>query len=150
MSKPAKWPLSPATTLISLGTCPVWSDSSLSAWRNIWSSATHWVHCKDADQTGQMTRLIWVFTGHTDHFVGFVVRQLKFYGCQNLSGFDSCFPLQPFLPSLVFTSSATQAHIKLLVTGIRPLFTSVMKQSDRFCSLLKWSQSKLKWVSCCL
>ena len=28
------------------------------------------------DQTGWMPRLIWVFAGHTNHFVGFVMRQL--------------------------------------------------------------------------
>ena len=58
------------------------SDQSLccplSAWRNIGSSATHWAHCEDSDQTGQMPRLIWVFAGHTDHFVGFFMRQLKY------------------------------------------------------------------------
>ena len=31
---------------------------------------------EDSDQTGQMSRLIWVFAGHTCHFVGFVMRQL--------------------------------------------------------------------------
>ena len=36
-------------------------QSSLSAWRNIWSLAIHWAHSKDSDQTGQMPRLIWVF-----------------------------------------------------------------------------------------
>ena len=47
MTKPAKWPLRPAKTQISLGIRPVWSESSLSAWRNIESSATHWAHCED-------------------------------------------------------------------------------------------------------
>ena len=41
----------PAKTQISLGIRPDWSESSLS-------------------------RLIWVFAGCTDHFVGFVKRQL--------------------------------------------------------------------------
>ena len=31
---------------------------------------------EDSDQTGWMPWLIWVFAGHTDHFVGFVSRQL--------------------------------------------------------------------------
>ena len=44
---------------------PVWSESSLSAWRNLWSLATHWAHCEDSDQTGRMPRLIWVFVGRT-------------------------------------------------------------------------------------
>ena len=44
---------------------PVWSESSLSAWRNLWSLATHWAHSEDSDQTGRMPRLIWVFAGRT-------------------------------------------------------------------------------------
>ena len=28
------------------------------------------------DQTGRMTRLIWVFSGYTGHFVGFVMHRL--------------------------------------------------------------------------
>ena len=54
-----------AKTQISLGIHPVWSESSLSAWRSLGSSTTHWVHSEDSDQTGQMPRLIWVFTGRT-------------------------------------------------------------------------------------
>ena len=55
----------PAKTQISLAIRPVWSESSLSAWRNLGSLATHWAHSEDSDQTGQMPRLIWVFTGRT-------------------------------------------------------------------------------------
>ena len=47
-------------------------QSSLSAWRKLGSLATHWAHSEDSDQTGQMPRLIWVFTLRT-HFVGFVM-----------------------------------------------------------------------------
>ena len=64
MTKPTMW-LRPAKTQISLGIRPVWSESSLSAWRNVGSLATHWVHSEDSDQTGQMPRLIWVFAGRT-------------------------------------------------------------------------------------
>ena len=49
----------PAKTQISLGMCPVWSESSLSAWRKLGSLATHWVHSEDSD-----------------HFVGFVMSRL--------------------------------------------------------------------------
>ena len=42
------------------------------------SLATHWVHIEDADQTGRMPRLIWVFAGCTGHFIGFVMLWLKF------------------------------------------------------------------------
>ena len=55
---------------------PQSDQSSLSAWRKLGSLATHWVHSEDSDQTGRMPRLIWVFTGHTGHFVGFVMRRL--------------------------------------------------------------------------
>ena len=51
----------PAKTQISLGIRPVWSESSLSAWRKLGSLATHWAHREDSDQTGRMPRLIWVF-----------------------------------------------------------------------------------------
>ena len=52
-------------TQISLGIRPVWSESSLSAWRKLGSLATHWAHSEDSDQTGRMPRLIWVFAGRT-------------------------------------------------------------------------------------
>ena len=52
----------PAKTQISLGIRPVWSESSLSAWRNIGSLSTHWAHSEDSDQTGRMPR---VFAGRT-------------------------------------------------------------------------------------
>ena len=55
----------PVKTQISLGIHPVWSESSLSAWRNLGSLATHWGHSEDSDQTGRMPRLIWVFAGRT-------------------------------------------------------------------------------------
>ena len=73
VTKPTKWHVHPAKTQISLGICPVWSESLLSAWRKLGSLATHWVHNKDSDQTGQMPRLIWVFTWCTCRFVGFVM-----------------------------------------------------------------------------
>ena len=44
---------------------PVWSESSLSAWRKLGSLATHWAHSEDSDQTGRMPMLIWVFAGRT-------------------------------------------------------------------------------------
>ena len=47
MTKPTKWALRPAKTQISLGIHPVWSESSLSAWRKVGSLATHWAHSED-------------------------------------------------------------------------------------------------------
>ena len=44
---------------------PVWSESSMSAWRKLGSLAAHCARSEDSDQTGQMPRLIWVFAGRT-------------------------------------------------------------------------------------
>ena len=78
MTKPTKWPLRPAKTQISLCIRPFRSESSLSAWTNIGSSATHWAHYEDSGQTG---RMIWVFAGHKGHSVGFAMRWLTFRKC---------------------------------------------------------------------
>ena len=47
MTKPTKWHVHPVKTQISLAISPVWSESSLSAWRNLGSLNTHWVHSED-------------------------------------------------------------------------------------------------------
>ena len=47
MTKPTKWPVRPSKTQISLGICPVWSESSLSAWRNVGPLTTYWAHTED-------------------------------------------------------------------------------------------------------
>ena len=54
-----------AKTQISLDVGP--SDQSLRCphEETFVSSATHWAHCEDSDQTGRMPRLIWVFAGRT-------------------------------------------------------------------------------------
>ena len=75
-TKQTKWHVHPDKTQISLGIRPVWSESSLSPLRHLGPLATHRVHSEDSDQTGQMPRLIWVFAGRTDLFVGFVVLRL--------------------------------------------------------------------------
>ena len=51
MTKPTKWMCAQRRLRIR----PVWSESSLSAWRQLGFLATHWV---------QMPGLMWVFTGH--------------------------------------------------------------------------------------
>ena len=60
MTKPTKWHVRPAKTLISLGIRPVWSESSLSAWRHLGSFiviATNWMHSEGSDQSGWKPRL---------------------------------------------------------------------------------------------
>ena len=49
----------------------VWSESSLSIWRNHVSLASHLAQSGDSDQTGRMSRLIWVFAGRMCHFFFF-------------------------------------------------------------------------------
>ena len=45
--KTNKMSVRPTKTQISLGICPVWSESSLSAWRKLGTLATHWAHSED-------------------------------------------------------------------------------------------------------
>ena len=63
--KTNKMAVPPAKTQISLGIRPVWSESLLSAWRNLGPLTTQWAHSEDSDHTGRMPRLIWVFAGRT-------------------------------------------------------------------------------------
>ena len=60
VTKPTKWHVGQAKTQISLGIRPVWSESSLSAWRKLGSLATHWAHSEEPDQTGRMPWSDWV------------------------------------------------------------------------------------------
>ena len=72
----------PAKTQFSMGIRPVWSESSLCA---PWVAKDHnflQANSEDSDQTGQMPRLIWVFAGHTYHFVGFVTMRLTLRSCE--------------------------------------------------------------------
>ena len=71
VTKPAKRHVRPATTQISLGIRPVWSESSLCAQRVANDPSFLQADSQNADQTGWMPRLIWVFAGRTRHFVGF-------------------------------------------------------------------------------
>ena len=74
-SKPTKWHV-PSETQISMGIRPAWSESLLSAWRNLGSLASYWAHSEDTDSTAWMSMLIGVFFGRTHHFIGFAALQL--------------------------------------------------------------------------
>ena len=65
MTNPTKWPVRPAKTQISLGICPVWSESLLCAWRNTGPLTTCWAHSKDSDQTGWCPSWSESFAGYT-------------------------------------------------------------------------------------
>ena len=81
-NKTNKVSVRPAKTQISLGIRPVWSESSLYAWRKLGSLATHLAHSEDSDQAGRMPRLIWVFAGRT-LFDGFVMSRLYTVTCSS-------------------------------------------------------------------
>ena len=75
MTKTTIWHVRPAKTQISLGICPVWSESlQCTQWVAEDTMSLH-ADSKDPDQ---MPRLIWVFTGRKDHFTGFVMRRLNY------------------------------------------------------------------------
>ena len=75
----------PAKTQISLGILPVWSESSLSAWRKLGSLATHWVHSEECSDWADAQADLSVRWAHS-HVVGFVMSRLKYF-----SPFRSCF-----------------------------------------------------------
>ena len=84
--KTTKWHVCPAKTQISLGICPVWSESSLCAHLVAILKDLSFLYAdsKDSDQTGRIPKLIWVFAMHTCHFVGFVMRRLRLKYTVNL------------------------------------------------------------------
>ena len=68
----------PAKTQISRDIRPVKPESLL--WAQWVAKDPRFLHAdsEDSDQTGRMPRLIWVFSGRTGHFVGFVLQRLKY------------------------------------------------------------------------
>ena len=71
------WYVRPTKTQISLRIRAVWSESSLSAWRNFASLAIQKAPSEDSDQTARMRRLIRIFAGRTCLKVRFLtVRQV--------------------------------------------------------------------------
>ena len=82
MTKPTIWHVRQVKTQISLGMRPVWSESLLSAWRKVGYLVTHWAQSELwsdwADAQADLS-----FTGHTHHFVGFVMWWLNFWYVEN-------------------------------------------------------------------
>ena len=77
--KTNKMTVRPAKTQISLGICPVWSESSTCAKSVAKDPSFLHADSEDSDQTAQIPWLIRVFAGHTCHFVGFVMRRNILY-----------------------------------------------------------------------
>ena len=82
MTKPTKW-VCTQQRLRSAWASALSDQSSLSAWRYLRSSATHWAHSKDgsdwADAQADLS-LRWVHT----HFVGFVMLWLTYWSSRVL------------------------------------------------------------------
>ena len=91
MTKATKWHVRPAKTQVNLGIRPVWSESSLSTRGKLRSLAIIIAHSEASDQTGRMPRLIWVFAGSKDHFVGFVMRKLILLCLTCVNKTDFCY-----------------------------------------------------------
>ena len=108
----------PAKTQISLGIRPVWSESSLSAWRKLEFLASHWAHSEDSDQTGRMPRLIWVFAGRTYHFVGFVMRRLSFVFVSPVSQLFSIFSVTRVPHSVMLLNIFFNCSMKRLMRSV--------------------------------
>ena len=135
--KTTKMTVRPAKTQISLCICPFWSASSLSAWRNLRSLATNWVHREDSDQTGWMTRLIWVFSWRTATLL-----VLSWCGSCTNGNFALL-----YLPSFCMKSSRNFA----LLTPKSVSFSSNVFMCDSNCSIfacntLADSEKENKWA----
>ena len=79
VTKPTKWHVRPTKTQISLGIRPVWSESSLFAWRKLGSLASYPLSAQrglwsDWPYAQADLRLRWAYS----HFVCFVVSWLKY------------------------------------------------------------------------
>ena len=72
--KITKWSVRPEKTQISLGIRPDLSEFLLCTQWVIEVPRFLYADSEDSVQTG---RMIWVFAGHTDHFVGFVMLRLN-------------------------------------------------------------------------
>ena len=68
----------PAKTQISLGLRPVWSESSLCTQWVVKDPSFLHMDSEDSDQIGRMPMLIGVFAVRRAHFVGFLMRWLKY------------------------------------------------------------------------
>ena len=71
------WHVRPTQTQIRLRIRAVWSESSLSAWRNFASLAIQNAPSEDSDQTAWMRRLIWIFARRTCPKVHFLTLGFK-------------------------------------------------------------------------
>ena len=111
--------LRPAKTQISLGVHPVWSESSLCAQWVAKEPCFRHADSEDSDQTGWMPRLIWVFAGRTNHFVGFVMRRLIYITMWNTNTMGPTVSRRNKQISNQFTQFRTspKVRVEVLIVG---------------------------------
>ena len=109
-TKPTKWHVCPAKTQISLGICPVWSESSLSAWKKTWvlsyplkAQRRLWSDWADAQAD---LSLCWAHS----HFVGFVMRRLKWFWLLTLLSLISQIRMQWQMPRLIWVFAGRSCY----------------------------------------
>ena len=73
------WHVRPTKTQISLRIRTVWSESSLSVWRNFAYLAIQNAPSEDSDQTARMRRLIWIFAWRTCPKVHFLTLRFNYF-----------------------------------------------------------------------
>ena len=66
----------PAKTQISLGIRPVWSESSLSAWRKFGSLATQWAHSEDSDLRPRDQAIVNAWKTMFDPYIDFQIQEI--------------------------------------------------------------------------
>ena len=125
--KTNKMSVRPAKTQISLGIRPVWSESLLcTQWVAKDPSFLH-VDSEDSDQTGRMSRLIWVFAGRTATLLVFVMARLKWdHSIPVLHSLSSCIirnmvPLKAFTVYVVVNCRTCQTN-QAKLWQVRQLF----------------------------
>ena len=118
-----------AETQISLGIRPVWSESSLCTQWVVKDPGFLYVDSKASDQTGQMPRLIWAFTGCTCRFVGFVMRWLNLH-----SHFLKIGELSADLYTKILVETAQNNNAEAACSKTQlPLLDSTIQISDLCC-----------------
>ena len=124
----------PAKTQISLGIRPVWSESSLSAWRKLGSLATHWAHSEDSDQTGRIltVAILWFEVCEdrlTNSKISFVSQDVRSNGGPSQSDYE--------IPLPVWSWSR---KIAKLLTNFKFLRLNCKKNSNKENKQLQYTQ----------
>ena len=128
MTKPTKWHVRPANTQISLGICPVWSESSLCAqWVAKDPSFLHadsedWSDWEDAQAIwvfAECTVILLVLSWGGSYFTKLVSIKIYLWALAS----SDC-PLNP--PSSLETWKNEPCHEKTCLWGLRPVKTQTV------------------------